>query len=129
LHKMLFVGFPVQAVTDGCGIAPVAPVAGDDMQALGWGNDCLLYGARVWVTVDAPDEDVARAVPLLPASASPQSGRPFVEMLRAAGGFYRMDPMAFGVAEVVLTNRRSGRIYRAGAVNPGVLRASLLGAA
>lgn len=129
LHKMMVLGFPVEAVIDGCGIAPVAPVASDDMQALGWTNDCLLYGARVWLTVDTPDEEVTRTVPLLPASASPQAGRPFVEMLRAAGEFYRIDPLAFGVAEVVLTNRRSGRIYRAGAINPGVLRASLLGAA
>ena len=127
LHKMVLVEFPVDAVVAGCGVAPVAPVAADDAQALGWVNDCLLYGATVWLTVDAPDDVVARVTPLLPASASPHAGRPFAEMLRAAGEFYRIDPLAFGVAAVVLANRRSGRIHRAGAPNPTVLRASLLG--
>ena len=127
LHKMLYLGFPVDAVIDGCGVSPLAPVAGDDLTALGWVNDCLLYGARVWLTVDAPDEDVSRVMPLLPSGMSPDSGRPFADLLRRAGDFYHIDPLAFGVAQVVISNRQGGRIRRAGAVNPGVLRASLLG--
>ena len=127
LHKMLLLHFPVASVTDACGISPIAPVARDDGQALGWVNDCLLYGARAWLTVDASDDEVSRVVPLLPSGASPESGRPFADILSRAGNFYRIDPLAFGVAEVVVTSRRSGKVYRAGAVNPGVLRASLLG--
>lgn len=127
LHKMLTLNFPVAAVTSAWGFSPIAPVGRDDYQALGWVNDCLLYGARAWYVVDIADEEVERVVHLLPSRASADHGLPFVEILRRAGDFYRIDPLLFGIAEVIVTNRRSGRTFRAGGFNPDALRTSLLG--
>jgi methenyltetrahydromethanopterin cyclohydrolase len=126
LHKMVELGFDVGAVRSGAGVCPVAPVAKNDLRAIGWTNDCILYGTRAYFAVHADDGDVAAMVERLPAAASPDYGTPFSEIFQRAGGqFYRIDPMLFSPAEVVVNNLASGRVFRAGRLNPDVLRASL----
>ncbi|MDR7420555.1 MAG: methenyltetrahydromethanopterin cyclohydrolase [Armatimonadota bacterium] len=128
LHKMETVGFPPEAVRSAAGVCPVAPVGADDSQTMGRVNDCLLYAGQAWYTVDVEDAAIERVLALLPASASSAYGLPFADLLRQAGDFYRVDPLLFSVAQIVITNQRSGRTFRAGGTNHRVLRASLLGA-
>jgi methenyltetrahydromethanopterin cyclohydrolase len=126
LHKMQALGFPPRTVISAAGTCPVAPVGSDDLQILGRVNDCLLYGGRAWYTVDTDDAEIDGVIARIPAGASASYGLPFADLLRRAGDFYRMDPLLFSVAEVVITNRRSGRTFLAGARNSHVLRTSLL---
>jgi len=70
LHKMLELGFDVRAVRSGFGVCPLAPAAKNDLRAIGWTNDCILYGARAYFAVHADDALVASMVERLPASAS-----------------------------------------------------------
>ena len=64
----------------------------------------------------------------LPSSASMDYGAPVGEhFARYEGDFYKIDPLLFSPAEVALSNARSGRTFRAGGVNAGVLAGSLLG--
>lgn len=126
LHKMLELGFDVRKVSGGVGICPLAPVAKDDLKGIGWTNDCILYGARAYVTVRASDEEVAAMLDDLPASASPDYGTPFLDIFTRYGyDFYKIDRRLFSPAEVVINNVETGRVFRAGRVNAGVLRASL----
>jgi len=127
LHKMHEVGFNIGTVRSGFGSCPLAPVAADDLTAIGRTNDAVLYGGRAWYTVDAEDADVERAIERLPSSASGDHGVPFAELFRRCGGdFYKIDPLLFSPAEITLTNRSSGRTFHAGRIDTAVLRASLL---
>ncbi len=126
LHKMEKLGFDVRRVRSGFGAAPLAPVAKNDLRAIGRTNDCILYGARAAYTVEGEDaelEDLARRVP---ASASADYGTPFYEIFkRYEGDFYKIDPLLFSPAEVAITSVASGRTFRAGGVDAGVLERSL----
>jgi methenyltetrahydromethanopterin cyclohydrolase len=126
LHKMLELGFDVRAVRSGAGVCPLAPVAKNDLRAIGWTNDCILYGTRAYFAVDADDAEVASMVERLPAATSPDYGTPFYEIFKRAGNdFYKIDRMLFSPAEVVVNNLRSGRVFCGGRLDPDVLKASL----
>lgn len=122
LHKMETLGFDVRKVVSGVGTAPIAPVAKNDIRAIGRTNDCILYGGRARYTVRASDEELAGLAEQVPASASRDYGTPFYEIFqRYEGDFYKIDPLLFSPAEVWLTNATSGKTFRAGRVNPDVL--------
>ncbi len=127
LHKMLELGFDIEAILSGLGTAPVPPVAKDDLRAIGRTNDCVLYGGRAYFTVRGDDDALAELVPRIPSCASSDYGTPFYEIFQRYGGdFYKIDPHLFSPAEVALTNIASGRTFRAGELNHRVLRESLL---
>jgi methenyltetrahydromethanopterin cyclohydrolase len=128
LHKMETLGFDVRRVVSGYGVAPIPPVAKNDLRAIGRTNDCILYGGQARYTVRASDSELAELVDKVPASASRDYGTPFYEIFQRYGGdFYKIDPLLFSPAEVAITNLASGRTFRAGSVNPDVLTASLFG--
>ena len=122
LHKMETLGFDVRKVVSAVGTAPIAPVAKNDIRAIGRTNDCILYGGRARYTVRASDDELATLAEKVPASASRDYGTPFYEIFqRYEGDFYKIDPLLFSPAEVWLTSTVSGRTFRAGRVNPDVL--------
>lgn len=127
LHKMETLGFDVRKVVSGIGSAPVAPVAKNDIRAIGRTNDCILYGGRARFTVRADDDELAALVDQVPAATSRDYGTPFYDIFQRYGGdFYKIDPLLFSPAEVWLTNATTGRTFRAGGVNPDVLTQSCL---
>jgi methenyltetrahydromethanopterin cyclohydrolase len=128
LHKMDVLGFDVRRVASGVGLAPLPPVARDDLRAIGRTNDCILYGAEARLTVHAGDDELAALAERLPASASPDYGTPFYDIFKRYGGdFYKIDKLLFSPALVWLTSATTGRTFRAGKLNGEVLRESLLG--
>jgi methenyltetrahydromethanopterin cyclohydrolase len=125
LHKMETLGFDVRQVVSGMGTAPVAPVAKNDLRAIGRTNDCILYGGQARYTIRAGDTELAELAAKLPASASRDYGTPFYEIFqRYDGDFYKIDPLLFSPAEVYLTSTESGRTFQAGQLNPEVLTTS-----
>jgi methenyltetrahydromethanopterin cyclohydrolase len=126
LHKLSELGFDVRKVLCGFGTAPLAPVAKNDMRAIGRTNDCVLYGGVVHLTVRADDEELQALAPRVPSAASRDYGTPFYDLFQRYGGdFYKVDPQLFSPAQVWLTNVKSGRTFAAGSVNAAVLRQSL----
>lgn len=125
VHKLHTLGFPLDCVIHGHGVAPVAPVAGNDLAAIGRTNDCVLYGGRVALAVDMDDALIEEKVGQIPSSASKDYGTTFAELFARYGDFYKIDPLLFSPAQVTVNNLRSGRVWRAGAPNEAVLRASL----
>jgi methenyltetrahydromethanopterin cyclohydrolase len=126
LHKMETLGFDVRRVVSGQGTAPLAPVAKNDLKAIGRTNDCILYGGEARFTIRAGDDELARLSAQLPASASHDYGTPFYEIFQRYGGdFYKIDPLLFSPAEVWLTSTETGRTFHAGQLNPEVLESSL----
>jgi methenyltetrahydromethanopterin cyclohydrolase len=125
LHKMETLGFDVRKVVSGIGTAPIAPVAKNDLRAIGRTNDCILYGGQARYTIRAADEELSALAEKVPASASRDYGTPFYEIFqRYEGDFYKIDPLLFSPAEVWLTSATTGKTFRAGRVNPDVLMQS-----
>ena len=127
LHKMHEVGYDIDTVLSGLGTCPLASIANKDLRAIGRTNDAVLYGGRAWYTVQAEDEQMEALIERLPSSASHDYGTLFYDLFkRYDGDFYKIDPLLFSPAEVCLNNVTSGHTFCAGAVNPDLLRESLL---
>ncbi len=122
LHKLFELGFDLSQIVSGSGVAPLPPVAKDDMQAIGRTNDSILYGGRVLVWVRAEDDQLAELGPRVPSSASPDHGEPFGAVFeRYERDFYKIDPMLFSPAEIVFHNLKTGRTHAFGQVEPEIL--------
>ena len=125
LHKLFELGFDVNRIRSGFGVAPLPPVAPDDLKGIGWTNDAILYGGRVTLWMTGDDDSLAEIGAKVPASASPAYGKPFLEIFEEAGrDFYKIDPHLFSPAEIVLHNVQTGRTHRFGRTNSEVLRKS-----
>lgn len=128
LHKVHALGFPLEQVVDGMGAAPVPPPAADFIVAMGRTNDAILFTGEVHLFVDATDEDARGLAERLPSSASRDYGKPFAQVFKDYGfDFYRIDPMLFAPARVVVTSLRSGRSFHAGRIDAALLEASFGG--
>ena len=125
LHKLHELGFDLHRIVGGYGVAPVPPVARGDITAIGRTNDAVLYGGEVSLFVKGDDESLADIVAKLPSSASKDYGQPFGKVFKHYNhDFYKIDPMLFSPASVVLQNIESGKSHRAGSVNQDVLYGS-----
>lgn len=125
MHKLHELGFDVNRVRSGYGTAPLPPVAKNDMEGIGRTNDAILYGARVTLWVMGDDESIVEVINKIPSSASAAYGKPFLEIFEEAGkDFYKIDPMLFSPAQVVIQNVDTGRVHVAGKVNEAVLKTS-----
>lgn len=127
MHKLVELGFDIRRVVAGYGTCPLAPVAADDLRAIGRTNDAVLYGGQAHYTVQDTDEELEALVEKVPSSSSRDYGTTFYELFQRYGGdFYQIDPLLFSPAQVSFNNLTSGRTLRAGQVNPDLLRTSLL---
>lgn len=125
MHKLHELGFDVNRVRSAQGIAPLPPVANNDLQGIGRTNDAILYGGRVTLWVQGDDESLREVLPRVPSSASAMHGRPFSEIFDAAGrDFYKIDPMLFSPAEVTVHNIDTGTVHHVGRVALDVLKQS-----
>jgi methenyltetrahydromethanopterin cyclohydrolase len=126
LHKMETLGFDVRRVVSAFGTAPLAPLAKNDIRAIGRTNDCILYGGQARFTIRAGDSELEQLAAQVPACASRDYGTPFYEIFqRYDGDFYKIDPLLFSPGEVWLTSTETGTTFHAGRLNPEVLEASL----
>lgn len=126
MHKLHELGFDIHKAVSGSGSAPIAPVAKNDLEAMGKTNDCVLYGGRTIYFVDADDSEVEKIINEVPSIASRDYGLPFLELfLKYEKDFFKIDPKLFSPAEVSVNNVRTGKFFHAGMVNEGMLEKSL----
>ena len=126
MHKLHQLEFDLGAVLSGSGSCPLAPIAKDDLRAIGRTNDCVLYGGRAWYTVDTEDSRIEAVIDRVPSLASRDYGTPFYELFkRYDGDFYQIDPLLFSPAEVSINNLATGRTFVAGHLNPDMLQKAL----
>jgi len=127
LHKLHELKFDVNAVVSGFGVAPLPPVAADELAAIGRTNDAILYGGRVtlWVTCD--DALIDAVGPQVPSGASKDHGELFADLFKRYGDFYKIDPLLFSPAEVTFVNLQTGRARTFGKTDSALLRRSFTG--
>lgn len=125
MHKLHELHFDLTTITRGVGSAPLPPKTDDDMVALGWTNDSVLYGATVELTVDTDDELLKGIVDKTPSCSSKEFGRPFIELFKHYEyDFYKIDPMLFSPAKIVFHNSRTGNSFSAGEIRSDILKRS-----
>ena len=125
LHKLHTLGFDLSRIESGCGLAPIPPVAHDDLNGIGRTNDAILYGGRVTLWVTGDDDELVNLGPKVPSNTSSAYGKPFLKVFEEAGrDFYKIDSHLFSPAEVVFHNVETGRVHVFGKVNHAVLRES-----
>jgi methenyltetrahydromethanopterin cyclohydrolase len=125
LHKMAVLGLDVRCVTAGLGLCPLAPVAADDLRAIGRTNDAILYGSQVFYSVRASDDELFDLIERVPSAGSRDYGMLFYDLLlRYKGDFYQIDRLLFSPAEVTINNLSTGRTFHAGRLNHSLIRKS-----
>ena len=125
LHQLHEKGFDTRRVVSGIGRAPLPPIAADDLTAIGWTNDAILYGGSVIVWVTGDDESITEIGPRVPSSSSRTYGKPFLELFEQAGrDFYKLDPALFSPAEIRFCNIDSGRVQHFGTIATDIVRKS-----
>ena len=93
LHKMIEIGFDISAILSGFGVCPIAPIAQDNLRAIGRTNDAVLYGGQAWYTTTAGTGKIEEIIDKLPASSSKDYGTPFYDLFRRYDcDFYKIDP-------------------------------------
>lgn len=125
MHKLHEIGFPVESVVSGTGVAPLPPVAGNDLEGIGRTNDSILYGCTVNLWVDCEDSLLEEFGPQTPSKSSSSHGQSFLELFREANhDFYALDKALFSPAVVVFHNLKSGHSFRFGELVPDLLHDS-----
>jgi len=123
MHKMHECGFDVTSVVTGWGVVPLPPVGSNTLEAMGWTNDAVLYGGNVWYGVRTGDEAILEVLEKLPSSAARDFGTPFAKLFKQYDGdFYKIDPLLFSPARVMINNLSTGRVFHAGGFATEVLR-------
>lgn len=128
MHKVHALGYALDQVVDGVAAAPFAPPAKDFVTGMGRTNDAILYGGQVHLFVKGSDDDAKNLADKLPSSTSPDYGKPFAEIFKNVKyDFYKIDPMLFAPAQVIVTNMDSGKSFRAGQIDENLLDISFGG--
>jgi methenyltetrahydromethanopterin cyclohydrolase len=126
LHKMIETGFDITCITSGYGVCPVAPIAENDLKAIGRTNDAVLFGGKAWYTANCGADPIEKVIDKLPSSASADYGTPFYDLFKRYDyDFYKIDPLLFSPAEVSINDTKTGKTFRAGKVNPALLKQGL----
>jgi methenyltetrahydromethanopterin cyclohydrolase len=125
LHKAHTLHFPLNCIVSGRGIAPLPPVSGDFMTAMGRTNDAILFGGFVELNVKCSDADAEKLANALPSSASKDYGKTFAEVFKFYKmDFYQIDPLLFSPAKVKITNLKTGNIFHAGEFSAALINKS-----
>jgi methenyltetrahydromethanopterin cyclohydrolase len=125
LHKLHELKFPLDAVVSAAGVAPLPPVAKNDLHGIGRTNDAILYGATVNLWVRCLDDQIQEIGAKVPSSSSSAHGQTFLSLFKAANhDFYAMDAALFSPAVVVFHNLKTGRTFSFGERMPQLLRES-----
>lgn len=128
MHKLHTVGYNIQPIRSGHGLAPLPPVTSSSLKSIGLTNDSILYGTTVTLWVDSPNDELDSFGPLVPSSTSKDYGELFIDLFeRYNGDFYKIDPNLFAPARITLNSLSTGHVVQAGSVNADMLRKSFYG--
>ena len=92
---------------------------------MGRTNDAILFAGRVQLFVKGDDAAAEELAKELPSSSSRDYGKPFAQIFKDYEyDFFKVDPMLFSPASVMVTAVESGKTFRGGALDPDLLNKS-----
>ena len=128
IHKLHEIHFPLEVIKDGFGTTTIAPIAKDDLGAMGRTNDSMSAAGMTYYTINVEKEKEEELFMLLkkaPANTSSSYGKPFIETFKAANyKFYDIDPGLFAPAVYTINNIKTGKSLTVGQVNHELLKES-----
>jgi methenyltetrahydromethanopterin cyclohydrolase len=125
MHKIHELHFPLDHVLDGSASAPLSPPIADFVKAMGRTNDAILFAGRVQLFVKGDDVAAEKLAKELPSSSSRDYGKPFAQIFKDYEyDFFKVDPMLFSPASVMVTAVESGNTFRGGELDPILLNKS-----
>lgn len=125
MHKTHELHFPLDHVLDGSASAPLSPPIPDFVKAMGRTNDAILFAGRVHLFVKGDDAAAEKLAKELPSSSSRDYGKPFAQIFKDYEyDFFKVDPMLFSPASVMVTAVESGNTFRGGELDPALLNKS-----
>lgn len=125
MHKAHTLHFPLENIIDGSGSAPICPPHPDFIKAMGRTNDAILFAGQVHVFVKGSDEAAEKLAKELPSSTSKDYGKPFAQIFKDYEyDFFKVDPMLFSPASVIVTAVESGNSFHAGQLDNELLNQS-----
>ncbi len=128
LHKLHELEFDLSRIESGWGVAPLPPVAADDLAGIGRTNDAILYGGEAVLYVRGDDASLERLGPKIPSSSSADYGRPFADIFAEyKHDFYSIDRGLFSTAVITFVNLDTGNTHHFGNFLPEVLHKSFGG--
>jgi methenyltetrahydromethanopterin cyclohydrolase len=127
MHKLRTLGLSPTVIRYACGYAPIPPMCRDFEVAMARTNDAILYGGTVYCTVEYDDEAaLQKIVEQAPSRTSKDYGKPFLQIFREADrDFYKIDHNLFAPALLIINNVKTGKTFKAGEINAGILKESL----
>jgi len=127
IHKLRTLGLSPKLIRYAIGYAPIPPRCGEFEVAMARTNDAILYGGTVYLVVEHDDEAALQKIAeQAPSSTSKDYGKPFLQIFREADrDFYKIDHNLFAPAVLMVNNAKTGRIFKAGEINPKVLAGAL----
>jgi len=125
LHKAHALHFPLENIVDGAASAPVPPPHPNFIKAMGRTNDAILFGGQAHLFVRGDDTAAETLANELPSSVSRDYGKPFAEVFKEYNyDFFKVDPMLFSPASVIVTAIETGRSFHAGRIDEELLERS-----
>jgi methenyltetrahydromethanopterin cyclohydrolase len=122
MHKAHTLHFPLEHIIDGSGSAPVCPPHPNFVKAMGRTNDAILFAGQVHLFVKGSDSAAEQLANELPSSTSKDYGKPFADIFKQYDyDFFKIDAMLFSPASVIVTAVESGKSFRAGKLDNGLL--------
>jgi len=123
IHKLESIGYDINTIKSGFGVAPIAPVVGDDTKCMGSTNDCIIYCGETYYTVEYGDaEQLEDFVKKAPSTTSRDFGKPFYTTFKEAGfDFFKVDAGMFAPAKITVNDTKSKKSFTSGRINPGIL--------
>jgi methenyltetrahydromethanopterin cyclohydrolase len=127
IHKLRTLGLSPKLIRYAIGYAPIPPRCGEFEVAMARTNDAILYGGTVYLVVEHDDEAALQKIAeQAPSSTSKDYGKPFLQIFREADrDFYKIDHNLFAPAVLMVNNAKTGRVFKAGEINPKVLAGAL----
>jgi len=127
IHKLRTLGLNIKSIRFAMGYAPIPAQCGEFEVAMARTNDAILYGGTVYCIVDYNDEAVLkRIVEQAPSNMSKDYGKPFLQIFQEADrDFYKIDHNLFAPSTLLVNNAKTGKLFRAGEINPEILAESL----
>ena len=128
LHKLMKLGLDPKLALHASGSAPIAPVHPKFAEAMGRTNDAILYMGEASYDIGGyrDDEKLRKIVEKAPSSASPNYGRPFLQIFKEANyDFYKIDPNLFAPAVVNVKNVETDSVFKTGKINLDVFKRSI----
>lgn len=123
IHKLESIGFDINKIKHGHGVAPIAPIVGDDVKCMGSTNDCIIYCGRTFYVVEYESlDELKEFLKKAPSETSSSYGKPFYVTFKEAGfDFYKVDAGVFAPAEITINEIKSGKTFSCGRINEDVL--------